>query len=139
MLPKLPKFTNQERLGRSVVSSRAAKRARTRNTIIRDVFLESEEALSLSVDRMEHAQLSVMAELCTRRASARTPPRQCQGWAVITVENAALGGRTVEATPIPEIIYHTDIFLNVDANDRRDKQKQHATELAAYASWQEAP
>ena len=80
-----------------------------------------------------------MAELCTKRAAARTPPRQCRGWAVIRVENAALGGRTVEATPVPENIYHTDIFLNVDANDRRDKQKQHATELAAYASWQEAP
>ena len=46
----LPELRQDEQLGRSIVANRAAKKARTKGVIIRDVFLEAEHAPSLSVD-----------------------------------------------------------------------------------------
>ena len=131
----LPELGQDERLGRSIVASRAAKRARTKGVIIRDVFLEAKEAPSLSVDRMDHVTLHEMAVLGRERARNRKPPRQLHGWAVIAVRDAASSKRTVEATPRPDNIYHADIFLNIVGDELRDRQKGHATELAARSQW----
>ncbi len=135
----LPELGQNERLGRSIVASRAAKRARTKGVIIRDVFLEAEQAPSLSVDRMDHATLHDMAVLGRERARNRIPPRQLHGWAVIAVRKAASGKRTVEATPRPDNIYRADIFLNIVGDELRDRQKGHATELAARSRWLDLP
>ena len=36
--------------------------------------------------------------------------------------------------------YHADIFLNLPDNDeRRDRQTEHAMELATHSKWQDAP
>ena len=117
------------------MARRAEKRARTKGVIIRDVFLEAEQASSVSVDRMDHATLHDMAVLGRARARNRTPPRQLRGWAIIAVRDAASNGRTVEATPRADNLYHADIFLNVAGGELRDRQKQHATELAARSRW----
>ena len=130
----LPELAQEERLGRSVVARRAERRARTKGVIIRDVFLETEQAPSVSVDRMDHATLHHMAVLGRERARNRTPPRQLRGWAIITVRDAGTNGRTVDATPTDNI-YHADIFLNIAGGELRDRQKQHATELAARSRW----
>ena len=135
----LPELEQHERLGRSIVASRAAKKARTKGVIIRDVFLEAEEAASLSVDRMGHATLQKMVTLGQERAQNRTPPRQLHGWAVLTVQEATSGRRTVEATPKPDNIYHADIYLNIIGDEVRDQQKGHATELAARSRWLALP
>lgn len=135
----LPELEQDERLGRSIVASRAAKTWRTSGVIIRDVFLEAVEAPSLSVDRMDHATLDEMAVLGRKRAKNRKPPRQLHGWAVITVRKAASNRRTVEATPQPDNIYHADIFLNIVGDEARDQQKGHATELAARSRWLDLP
>ena len=135
----LPELGQHERLGRSIVASRAARKARTKGVIMRNVFLEAEDAPSLSVDRMDHATLHEMAVLGRERARNRTPPRQLHGWAVIAVREAASNGRTVEATPQPDNIYHADIFLNIVGDEVRDKQKGHATELAARSRWLDLP
>ena len=135
----LPELGQDERLGRSVVASRAAKKARTKGVIIRDVFLEAEQAPSVSVDRMDHATLHDMVVLGRERARNRTPPRQLQGWAVIAVRDAASSKRTVKATPQPDNIHHADIFLNMVGDDLRDQQKAHATELAARSRWLDLP
>lgn len=135
----LPEIEQDERLGRSIVASRAAKTWRTSGVIIRNVFLEAEGAPSLSVDRMDHATLNEMAVLGRKRAQNRKPQRQLHGWAVITVGKAASNRRTVEATPQPDNIYHADIFLNIVGDEARDQQKAHATELAARSRWLDLP
>ena len=135
----LPELEQDERLGRSIVASRAAKKARTKGVIIRDVFLEAEQAPSVSVDRMDHAPLHDMAVIGRERARKRTPLRQLHGWAVMAVRDAASSGRTVKATPQPDNIYHADIFLNIVGDELRDQQKEHATELAARSRWLDLP
>ena len=106
---------------------------------MRDVFLEAAEAPSLSVDRMDHATLHEMAVLGRERAQNRTPRHELHGWALIAVRRAASNGRTVEATPQPDNIYHADIFLNIVGDEVRDQQKGHATELAARSQWLDLP
>lgn len=140
MSEQLPDLGISENIGRSVFSSTAAKRARKDGTIIPAVFLESREADSISVDRMDHAVRTVLAALSTQMGQNRTPPRDFRGWAVLTVEAAASNGRTVRATPNESNRYHADIFLHLrDDDERRDGQRQHATELAARATWWATP
>ena len=125
-------------LGRSVFSRRRSNRARNSH-IDMDIFLEREEAESISVDRMRHASLGELAEWSIVRGRNRTPPRDFHGWAVLAVRHAEMDGRTVTATPTPENRCHADIFLNITGDERRRKQKQHANELAANSRWLELP
>ena len=127
-----------EDLGRSVSSRRRRDRARKGN-IGFDIFLEIEQAESISVDRMDHAPIDELAEWSRERARNRKPPRQFYGWAVLKVQDAARRGRTVKATPTPQNRCHTDIFLNVTGEERRRQQRDHAVELAAHSRWLEAP
>ena len=139
MTEQLPDLGSSENIGRSVFSRRAAKRAR-KGTIIHDVFLESLEADSISVDRMDHATRRALAALSIQTGQNRTPPRDFHGWAVLTVDAAASNRRTVKATPDEFNRYHADIFLNLrDDKERRDGQIQHAIELATLAKWWDAP
>ena len=101
------------------------------------IFLEREDAESISVDRMDHAPTQELAAWSRQRGLDRNPPQEFQGWAVLTVEHACHSGRTVAATPTPENPCHADIFLNVSGDERRRKQKQHANEMAAHARWME--
>ena len=135
----LPELRKTENIGRSVFSGKAAKRAR-KGTIIHEVFLESLEADSISVDRMDHATRRALAALSIQTGRNRTSPRDFHGWAVLTVDAAASNGRTVRATPNEFNRYHADIFLNLQEDDeRRDGQIQHANELATLAKWWDAP
>ena len=136
----LPELRETENIGRSVFSGKEAKRA-GKGIVIPDVFLEKRpEVVSISVDRMDHAPREVLAALSMQIGQNRTPSRDFYGWAVMTVEAAASNGRTVRATPNESNIYHADIFLNLDADEeRRDRQKQHANELATRAIWWDAP
>ena len=139
----LPELNDAERLGRTVASKTLAKRARKTGEIPPNVFLERHGAESISVDRMDRASEDVLAELAVSRAGARTPPKDFQGWAVVSVEHAASEGRTVRATPLPDNPYHADIFLNIPENapeiERRRRQKLHAQRLAIHSVWREAP
>ena len=127
-----------ERLGRSVFSSRSRKRARNGRIDV-NIFLEREEAESISVDRMDHAPLDELADSAREWGRSRTPSLNFYGWAVVAVRDATRNGRTVAATPTPENRFHADIFLNVTGDERRRQQKQHANELAAYSRWLEGP
>ena len=139
---RLPDLADNNRLGRSIFSRRLSRRAENSNQIPRDVFLENEKAESISVDRMDSAPLMEMALLAENRAKNRSPSKKFYGWAIITVVCASKNGRTVKATPNSDNIYHADIFLNISKSvvgkDRRDKQKQHAVQLAACSKWQAA-
>ena len=103
-----------------------------------DIFLEREDAESLSVDRMDHAPARELTESSRNRGRRRNPPQAFHGWAVLTARHAGQSGRTVVATPLPENRCHADIRLNVTGDERRRQQKQHANELAAHATWREA-
>jgi len=134
---QLPDLKDSEDIGRSVFSSRDARRARN-GRVVPGVFLERLEAVSISVDRMNHAPLPVLADLSKERGRSRG--KDFYGWATLTVRDAASNERTVEATPTDVNIYHADIILHLpDDNERRDQQKQHANELAALAQWRDAP
>ena len=124
----------EESLGRSVFSRRSSSRAR-QGQIDMHIFLEREDAESISVDRMDHAPIHELAAWSRERARNRKPPKEFHGWAVLTAEDAGRRGRTVVATPIPENRCHADIFLNITGDERRRKQKQHAHEMAAHATW----
>jgi len=142
-MDSLPELNDAERLGRTVASKTLAKRARRTGEIPPNVFLESYRADSISVDRMDRASERVLAELAVSRAGARTPPKDFQGWAAVSVAHAASEGRTVRATPLPDNPYHADIFLNIPASapeiERRRRQKLHAQRLAVHSTWREAP
>ena len=129
-----PPLRPDEDLGRGVFSRRQRDRARN-GRIDMNVFLEREEAVSISVDRMAHAPPDELAEWCRQRGRSRA--RECHGWAVLTTGDAEKNGRTVTATPTPENRCHADIFLNVSGDERRRQQKQHAIELTAHSSWLE--
>ena len=104
-----------------------------------DVFLEREEAKSISVDWMDHAPIDELAAWSRERARKREPSRQFHGWAVLKVWHAEKDGRTVEATPTLQNRCHADIFLNVTGEERRRQQKDHAVTLADKSRWREAP
>ena len=134
---QLPALEDSEDIGRSVFSSRDARRARN-GRVVPGVFLERPEVDSISVDRMNHAPLPVLADLSKERGRSRE--KDFYGWATLTVSDAASNGRTVEATPTDVNIHHADIVLHLsDDNERRDQQKQHANELAALAQWRDVP
>ena len=95
----------------------------------------------ISVDRMDHASRDEMAALARSRGQARdNGSAPFYGWAILTVAHADANGRTVQPSPLESNPYHADICLNLpDDTDRRDKQKEHALDLAAHATWEESP
>ena len=128
-----------ETIGRRVFSHRNARRARN-GRIVPEVFLESLEAESISVDRTDLAKTIVLAAIAQQAGQNRTPQKRFYGWGTIQVGAAASNGRSVRATPDGNNPYHADIYLNLPCDQElRDMQKQHANELAALAKWLDAP
>lgn len=127
-----------EDLGRGVFSQKNRNRACKGNIDV-SVFLASERAESISVDRMNHAPTDELVEWSWERARNRGPSRQFYGWAVLKVRDAAMNGRTVEATPTPQNRCHADICLNVIGDERKHQQRQHAVELASHSRWLDVP
>jgi hypothetical protein len=122
-----------------VFSSGQARRARN-GKVIPNVFLESEEADALSVDRLDHASDYVMAEIGDRVARLRGSGRTFYGWATVTVLRASQNKRSVRADPLIDNQYHAEIDLNLDNDrERRDQQREHAVELASMARWRPRP
>ena len=132
--------TNED-LGRAAFDRRSRNRALNKGVIDYRVFLESEQAKSISVDRMDHAPIDELAAWSRERARNRGTDRRFYGWAVLKVRDAKKDGRTVEATRTPQNRCHADIFLNVTAagEERKDQQEEHALQLAAHSRWQDAP
>ena len=129
-----------EDLGRAAFTRQSRNRA-IRGVISHRIFLESEQAESISVDRMGHAPIEELAAWSRKRARKRGADRQFYGWAVLRVRDAEKDGRNVVATPTPQNRCHADIFLNVTAigEERKHQQKEHALQLAGHSRWREAP
>ena len=112
-----------------------------RGVINHRVFLESEQAESISVDRMDHAPINELAAWSRERARSRGADRRFYGWAVLKVRDAEKDGRNVAATPKSHNRCHADIFLNVTATgeERRRQPEEHAHQLATHSRWLEVP
>ena len=130
-----------ENLGRAVFTRRSRNRALRRGAIDHRVFLESEPAKQISVDRMDHAPNEKLAAWSREQARNRGTDRRFYGWAVLKVRDAKKDGRTVEATPTLQNRYHADISLNITVTGEKRKYQQegHALQLAAHSRWLEAP
>lgn len=125
-----------ENLGRSVLSSGQAKRARRRRVPFH-LFLEKEGETRLSVDRLDDVPPAEAVEIADRMAAARR--RQFYGWAVIVVEDASANARRVIASPLLDNPYHADIILPDSTIEDREEQKRHAQELADASTWRARP
>ncbi len=104
----------------------------------RNVFLESPKLESLSVDRHGLVPDSDMAAIAERAAVARR--KTFFGWAVVSVRHASQMSRRVEPTPLLDIPFHADIYLNLpEGAERRDTAKQHTLHLAKGAKYRPRP
>ena len=124
-----------EELGRSVSSSRIARRASRPNfQVPLNVFLPPRSESNISVDRLSVVQHDVAVTIADRRDRERD--RTFYGWAVISAAEASENERKVVASPIPNInLYHADIVLPQDTAHDREEQKRHAQELADASHW----
>ena len=92
---------------------------------------------------MDRAPRAEMAALASARGRDRgAGGRKFYGWAIVSVADAASDSRTVEDTPTEANSYHADICLNLpdglSDEGRRDRQIEHATDLARRARWEDA-
>ena len=138
----LPPLRAEDPLGRGEHNRSRAKRWGNGKKHHR-TFLVGEEDDEISVDRLGHVADETMAEIQQHVADLRGASR-FYGWAVLPVEEAEKSGRTVRPDPIHELEltndYHAVIQLNLsEGQERRDQQKQHATELMAAAEWKPWP
>lgn len=133
-------MSSDETLGRGVFSSKQARQAKN-GIVPRRVFLERHGEVSISVDRLDFAELEEMAALGDKVAVGRSVGRKVTfyGWAVIAAEDAGSSERQVVVTPQPDNPYHTDIILPDSTAEDRDEQIRHAQELADASRWRERP
>jgi hypothetical protein len=123
-----------EALGRGVFSGSVARRARRH--IRYHVFLERAGEIRLSVDRLDIAPPARAIAIAARVGTGRGGV--FYGWAVVSAGRAAMSGRRVIATPLPDDNpYHADIILPDAASSDREEQKRHAQELRDAASWRD--
>lgn len=126
----------EEDLGRSVFSSRDAKRAR-RSRVSLNAFLEKEGQTDISVDRLSIAPEAEAIAIADNVAVERN--RTFYGWAVVTAEEARRSEREAIASPLKNNSYHADIRLPELTAEDREEQKRHAQELADISRWRERP
>lgn len=135
---ELPALGPSDPLGRGVFSRRRSRKAQDRGIIAYDMFLEKAHVDCLSVDRLDLAPDTEMAEIGDRNAIARG--KSFFGWAVVSVRNALEMNRRVEPTPQPDNPYHADINLNLPSgSERLDVARQHAYNLAKRAGYRRRP
>ena len=103
-----------EELGRSMFSSREAKRAR-RSRVSHNAFLEKEGQTDISVDRLSIAPAKEAVAIADNVGAARTPSATFYGWAFLTAEEADCNGRQAIASPLDNNPYHADIRLRLRA------------------------
>lgn len=121
-----------EGLGRSVFSSREARRA-ARNRAGLNSFMEKVGELQISIDRLSVAPMDEAIAIAAKRGVARN--RTFYGWALVMVHQACGSGRQVAASPQPDNPYHGDIILPDEAKEDKDIQVSHAQALADVSCW----
>lgn len=128
---QIREIASGESLGRSVHSSKSARRAE-RGNIQFSVF-EKRGDRRLSVDRLSLMSHPEARSIATERGTRRG--LNFYGWAVVTTNDAESSGRIVEATPTDENRAHADIVLPEQAIHNRGIAIWHAKQLAEAARW----
>ena len=122
---------DQEILGRRIISSRDAKRAR-RNTIVPTVFIDGHSVTDISVDRIygsfENQVLAVALD--------ETPSdRNFYGWVQLTARAARDTNCRVKSSPTCKNCFHANIILPSDVSRDTDAEIEKAKELAKASAW----
>ena len=106
-----------------------------------NAFLVSRSEDKISADRLDHAHRTEMAGIASKRGHERRDgPKVFHGWAIVTANDASANGRWVKESPLDDNPYHSDICMELpEGDERRDVQKEHSVDLAANATWEDAP
>ena len=144
-----PRMLKRDMLGRDVLSRRLIKDI-LRGKCPAAPFLDGASPFELSVnrltpkpgqappaDRPDLVSDEVIAQISDRRAKALG--RIFYGWAVLSVEDAGLDGRTVHLAPQENNPWHVNIKLPIEAQKNNAIRKRHADLLAAHVQWRPRP
>jgi len=131
----LPPLRTSDQLGREIFSQGRVAKIRKHGRVPFDVFQEKLGVSSISVNRLNHASDTLLAEIGDRNGQLRDPPKRLLGWAVVTVSSASQGGREVIASPRPLNPFHGEIALPTTALGDRNIARSHAMDVAAEASY----
>ena len=99
-------------------------------------FLPPDESCELSVDRMNLADRSELAELALKNTTRKDP--SLRGWYTLSAGDVAEAKCNVQPSPWPGNPYHADILIPVDlrAADSRDALMEYARDLAYRADFE---
>ena len=131
-------IASDEQLGRSVASSKSAKRA-ARSVFRPSDFMPQKGEVEVSIDRLSIAPPGEAVAIAELREGKRNPPRTFYGWAVLTFEAATGKGRHVVPSPTADNPYHGDIVLPEAARDNVKILEEHAQQLADLSVWHPHP
>lgn len=123
--------SDQEILGRRIISSRDARRA-SRNRIVPTVFIAAHPATDISVDRI-HSPLEL--EVLNVAVDETPNDRNFYGWATLTAGQARERECCVEGTPTCVNRFHADIILPSRVSGDPDAEIEKAKELANASKW----
>ena len=122
-----------EKLGRRV-SSRSNRRLVQRGTVPLKLFIRK-CTYELSVDRLHDDYFSEITAIADEYDKNRE--RNFYGWAAVSQEIACRNGRYLKLSPKTYNKFHADIVLPISVVSDKDEREKHATELAAFARWQD--
>ena len=121
-----------EELGRSVHSSKVARRALRMKTDA-NIFRPRLGNRRVSVDRISIAPSENILQLAIERGKSRGSG--FYGWAIIARDKVLEIGCTVEATPVSGNPYHADIIFPKEAENDQFESARYAKRLARASRW----
>ncbi len=131
-----------EKLGRDERSQTDAKRSyrqlmRNESRVPVSKFVPPKNTNDISVNRLDLASPSILAEIGTKNARLTCKHKQFWGWYVLSVENVRAARCFVKPTPMSDNQYHADIVVPVvlNAEERKHDLREYAMDLAKYAKF----
>ena len=126
-----------ENFGRRAKSkSRAVKAYKSRNNRLRpripfDVFVPPVDKNEISVDRLDKTSVEEIVRIVA------TSQHRFFGWYTLTVDDVNTTNCIVNATPIPDNMFHADIVFPIpmDSTDRKDEIREIALKLSNKAKF----
>lgn len=133
----LPKsVADQEVIGRRIISSKDAKRAANRDTILPTVFIDGHPVIDISVDRIYVSRENEVLDV----AVDETPSdRNFYGWAQLTAKQVRDRKCCVKGSRTCSNPFHADIVLPSSVSGDIDAEIEKAKELASASKWRVRP
>lgn len=126
-----------EPLGRSISSSKAAKRVKNRRRGLFKEFLPTGGTLDVSVDRLDAYERLFAHQVARNRYSGSG--RKFYGWAAIDADVAQLDNLRIEESPTIDNPIHADIVFPAVCISNVDMQAEYAQLLAELSRWEPGP